>query len=89
MMILFSYLQTALKLLAGNEQELLHLIRVLLGSTAGSVNAGNLLEGITIRNILRLVEETAFSHLMEVKYHSKLSIFPLYIMLFQQRFIFN
>lgn len=59
-------LQTALKLLAGNEQELLHLIRVLLGSSAGSANAGNLLEGSTIRNILRLVEETAYSHLMEV-----------------------
>lgn len=58
-------LQTVLKLLAGNEQELLHLIRVLLGSSAGNANAGNLLEGITIRNILRLVEETAYSHLME------------------------
>ncbi|MCD7454665.1 hypothetical protein HAX54_025559 [Datura stramonium] len=53
-------LQTALKLLAGNEEELLHLIRVLLGGSAG-----NLLEGKTIRNILRLVEETAYSHLME------------------------
>ncbi|OIT05222.1 PREDICTED: pumilio homolog 23 isoform X1 [Nicotiana attenuata] len=59
-------LQTALKLLAGNEQELLHLIRVLLGSSAESANAGNLLEGKTIRNISRLVEETAYSHLMEV-----------------------
>ncbi|XP_015070358.1 pumilio homolog 23 isoform X2 [Solanum pennellii] len=58
-------LQTVLKSLAGNEQELLHLIRVLLGSSAGSANAGNLLEGIPIRNILRLVEETAYSHLME------------------------
>lgn len=79
MMILFSYLQTALKLLSGNEQELLHLIRVLLGSSAGSANTGNLIEGITIRNILRLVEETAYSHLMEVKYHRCLSIFPLCI----------
>lgn len=83
MMILFSYLQTVLKLLAGNEQELLHLIRFLLGSSAGSANAGNLLEGITIRNILRLVEETAYSHLMEVKYHWCLSSRS---MLFQQYF---
>ncbi|KAJ8535783.1 hypothetical protein K7X08_034184 [Anisodus acutangulus] len=58
-------LQTALKSLAGNEQELLHLIRVLLGSSTESANAENLLEGKTIRNILRLVEETAYSHLME------------------------
>lgn len=79
MNILFSYLQTVLKSLAGNEQELLHLIRVLLGSSAGSANAGNLLEGIPIRNILRLVEETAYSHLMEVKYHRCLFIFSLCI----------
>ncbi|KAM3375054.1 hypothetical protein P3S68_013768 [Capsicum galapagoense] len=58
-------LQTALKLLAGSEQELLHLIQVLLGSRSGSANAGSLLEETTMQNILRLVEETAYSHLME------------------------
>ncbi|KAF3647652.1 putative pumilio -like protein 23-like isoform 2 [Capsicum annuum] len=58
-------LQTALKLLVGSEQELLHLIQVLLGSWSGSATAGSLLEETTMQNILRLVEETAYSHLME------------------------
>ncbi|KAG4199356.1 hypothetical protein ERO13_A05G141800v2 [Gossypium hirsutum] len=58
-------LQTALKLLAGNDQELLHIIPVLLGC-----NKENLAEGkfdmIVAGETVESMKEPAFSHLMEV-----------------------
>ncbi|KAI3775169.1 hypothetical protein L1987_49738 [Smallanthus sonchifolius] len=53
-------LQTALKLLAGYEQELMHAIPVILGCK------GNLIESNIVKRLLGLMKETAFSHLMEV-----------------------
>lgn len=53
-------LQTALKLLAGYEPELLHTIPVILGCK------GNLIDNNVVRRLLNLMRETAFSHLMEV-----------------------
>ncbi|XP_071716209.1 pumilio homolog 23 [Rutidosis leptorrhynchoides] len=52
-------LQTALKLLVGYEDELLHAIPVILGCK------GNLIENNIAKRLLRLMKETAFSHLME------------------------
>lgn len=52
-------LQTALKLLAGYEEELLHAIPVILGCK------GNLIESNIVKRLLSLMKETAFSHLME------------------------
>ncbi|XP_073283200.1 pumilio homolog 23-like [Primulina huaijiensis] len=57
-------LQTALKLLAGNEPELLRIIPILLGCSADKDLEGNLIEAG--KKILHLVEENAYSHLMEV-----------------------
>ncbi|KAL2493361.1 Pumilio23 [Abeliophyllum distichum] len=59
-------LQTALKLLAGHEQELLHVIPVLLGFSTESALEGNFIEAREVKKILSLVEENAYSHLMEV-----------------------
>lgn len=53
-------LQTALKLLVGYEQELLHAIPVILGCK------GNLIDNNVVKRLLSLMRETAFSHLMEV-----------------------
>lgn len=57
-------LQTTLKLLAGNEPELLRIIPILLGCSADKDLEGNLIEAR--KQILHLVEENAYSHLMEV-----------------------
>lgn len=59
-------LQTALKLLAGQEEELFHLIPILLGCPTDSASEGNFIEVKTAKKVRRLVEENAFSHLMEV-----------------------
>ncbi|KAI7737970.1 hypothetical protein M8C21_004932 [Ambrosia artemisiifolia] len=53
-------LQTALKLLAGDEQELMHVIPVILGCK------GNLIDTNVVKRLLSLVKQPAFSHLMEV-----------------------
>ncbi|XVF86992.1 hypothetical protein PTKIN_Ptkin18bG0084900 [Pterospermum kingtungense] len=56
-------LQTALKLLAGDDQELLQIIPVLLGCNKQDLVEGNMtFAGETVQ----LMKETAFSHLMEV-----------------------
>ncbi|KZV41158.1 pumilio23 [Dorcoceras hygrometricum] len=57
-------LQTALKLLAGNEPELSRIIPILLGCCVDEDLERNLTEAG--KRILHLVEENAFSHLMEV-----------------------
>ncbi|KAH6836297.1 pumilio 23 [Perilla frutescens var. hirtella] len=59
-------LQTALKLLAGQEEELFHLIPILLGCPTDNASEGNFIEVKTVRKVRRLVEENAYSHLMEV-----------------------
>ncbi|XP_047946037.1 pumilio homolog 23-like isoform X2 [Salvia hispanica] len=53
-------LQTALKLLAGQEEELFRLIPILLGCPIDAVSEESFIE------VKRLVEENAYSHLMEV-----------------------
>ncbi|KAL6585247.1 hypothetical protein OROMI_004536 [Orobanche minor] len=59
-------LQTALKLLAGEEEELSLLIPVLLGCRTDNVSDGDFIELPPVKKILRLVEDNAYSHLMEV-----------------------
>ncbi|XP_035539256.1 pumilio homolog 23 isoform X2 [Juglans regia] len=59
-------LQTALKLLAGNDEELLHAIPILLGCNKEDILEGNYIEMDIVRNVVNLMKETAFSHLMEV-----------------------
>ncbi|CAI0470839.1 unnamed protein product [Linum tenue] len=54
-------LQTALKLLAGDNEELLHVIPVLLGC-----KNQNLIDKTIARDIVKLMKEPAFSRLMEV-----------------------
>ncbi|KAK0598056.1 hypothetical protein LWI29_031154 [Acer saccharum] len=59
-------LQTALKLLVGHDQELLKIIPTLLGCSKENVREGNLIEMTVVGDVLELMKETAFSHLMEV-----------------------
>lgn len=59
-------LQTALKMLSGNEEELLHVIPILLGCSMENVQEGKLIEDSAVHNLLCLMKESAFSHLMEV-----------------------
>ncbi|XP_058226935.1 pumilio homolog 23 isoform X2 [Rhododendron vialii] len=59
-------LQTALKLLVGHEEELLHIIPVLLGCNMENVVEGNVIKITSVQNLLRLMKGTAYSHLMEV-----------------------
>ncbi|XP_076885775.1 pumilio homolog 23-like [Bidens hawaiensis] len=53
-------LQTALKLLVGYDEELMHAIPVVLGCK------GNNIDNNIVKRLLSLMKETAFSHLMEV-----------------------
>jgi nucleolar protein 9 len=59
-------LQTALKLLAGDEEELLQIIPVLIGCTREDIVEENSIKPTIVRDVLGLMKETAFSHLMEV-----------------------
>lgn len=59
-------LQAALKLLAGNEPELLHILPILLGCSTEDAKEGNFIKVSSVQNLLRVMTETAFSHLMEV-----------------------
>lgn len=60
----------------GHEEELLHVICVLLGCNMENVVEGNLIKISSVKNFLRLMKETAFSHLMEVSsLNSVISIF--------------
>lgn len=77
-------LQTCLRLIAGHEGQLLHLVPVLLGCQAENDNYGNWIQMADAQKILRSVEEMAFSRLMEVI----LEVAPdvLYIELFTKVF---
>ncbi|CAI0473073.1 unnamed protein product [Linum tenue] len=59
-------LNTALKLLAGDNEELLHVIPVLLGCKNQNLIEGNLIDKTIARDIVKLMKEPAFSRLMEV-----------------------
>ncbi|KAK1375882.1 Pumilio RNA-binding repeat [Heracleum sosnowskyi] len=59
-------LQTALKMLNGNEEELLHVIPILLGCSMENIQEGKLIKDNAVHNLLSLMKESAFSHLMEV-----------------------
>ncbi|BBG98730.1 pumilio 23, partial [Prunus dulcis] len=57
---------SALKLLAGDEEKLLQIIPILIGCTREEILEGDSIKTTKARNILYLMKETAFSHLMEV-----------------------
>ncbi|KAL5583352.1 hypothetical protein UlMin_015794 [Ulmus minor] len=59
-------LQTALKLLVGYDEELLKIIPILLGCNKADIANGEFIELNKVRDILHLVKENSFSHLMEV-----------------------
>ncbi|KAH9713893.1 Pumilio [Citrus sinensis] len=59
-------LQTALRLLVGNDPELLQIISILLGSNKDNVVEGNFIPMTVVHDVLNLMKETAYSHLMEV-----------------------
>ncbi|XP_022724838.1 pumilio homolog 23-like isoform X6 [Durio zibethinus] len=59
-------LQTALKLLAGDDQELLQIIPVLLGCNKQNLVEGEFIDMTIAGEALESMKETAFSHLMEV-----------------------
>ncbi|KAG5538044.1 hypothetical protein RHGRI_025210 [Rhododendron griersonianum] len=55
-----------LQLLVGHEEELLHIIPILLGCNMENVVEGNLIKITSVQNLLRLMKGTAYSHLMEI-----------------------
>lgn len=59
-------LQAALKLLAGDDRELMHVIPFLLGCQEESNVEGKLMDISTIHETNDLIQDTAYSHLMEV-----------------------
>ncbi|XP_022724834.1 pumilio homolog 23-like isoform X2 [Durio zibethinus] len=60
-------LQTALKLLAGDDQELLQIIPVLLGCNKQNLVEGEFIDMTIAGEALESMKETAFSHLMEME----------------------
>jgi hypothetical protein len=58
--------QTALKLLVGNDEVLLHVIPILLGRNKEYIGEGNFIEISAVREVVYLMKENSFSHLMEV-----------------------
>lgn len=58
--------QTALKLFAGHDQQLLQIIPVLLDCRKENLTEGNFIEMTAVRDIVELMKEAAYSHLMEV-----------------------
>lgn len=59
-------LQAGLKLLVGEDQELMYIIPVLLGSSEENIREGNFIESSAVHGILNFLKDNAFSHLMEV-----------------------
>lgn len=59
-------LQTALRLLVGNDPELLQIISILLGSNKENAVEGDFIPMAVVHDVLNLMKETAYSHLMEV-----------------------
>ena len=72
-------LQTALKLLVGHEEELLHIIPILLGCKMENVVEGNFIEITSVQNLRSLMKETAYSHLMEVRSLDRQTVICLFI----------
>eukprot|EP00258_Populus_trichocarpa_P037681 XP_024453700.1 pumilio homolog 23 isoform X2 [Populus trichocarpa] len=58
--------QTALKLFAGHDQQLLQIIPVLLDCRKENLTEGNFIEMTAVGDIVKLMKEAAYSHLMEV-----------------------
>lgn len=54
-------------MLAGDEEMLLQIIPILTGCTREDIVEENTIEPTIVRDVLGLMKETAFSHLMEVK----------------------
>ncbi|XP_077236509.1 pumilio 23 isoform X2 [Tasmannia lanceolata] len=59
-------LQTALKLLMGDDQELLLVIPIILGSHSEDIAEAKFIETTAVPEIKYLLKDTAYSHLMEV-----------------------
>ncbi|OMO66008.1 hypothetical protein COLO4_30871 [Corchorus olitorius] len=59
-------LQTALKLLAGDDQELLQIVPILLGCNKQDLVEGKFIDKSIVGEIVESMKEAAFSHLMEV-----------------------
>jgi len=62
----YIHLQTVLKLLVGDDEELLHAILIILGCAEKNMVQGKFIKAETKQNIVGLLEDTAFSHLFEV-----------------------
>lgn len=58
--------QTALKLFAGHDQQLLQIIPVLLDCRKENLTEGNFIEMTAVGDIVELMKQAAYSHLMEV-----------------------
>lgn len=54
-------------MLSGNEEELLHVIPILLGCSIENIQEEKLIDDNAVRKLSSLMKEAAFSHLMEVK----------------------
>lgn len=54
-------------MLSGNEEELLHVIPILLGCSIENIQERKLIDDNAVPKLLSLMKEAAFSHLMEVK----------------------
>ncbi|KAG7025929.1 Pumilio-like 23, partial [Cucurbita argyrosperma subsp. argyrosperma] len=59
-------IQTILKSLVGQDDELSHIIPILLGCSEKDSVEGNYIQISVVRDVINLMKETAFSHLMEV-----------------------
>ncbi|XP_008783356.2 pumilio homolog 23 isoform X1 [Phoenix dactylifera] len=59
-------LQSALKLLVGDDQELLHAILILLGCYEENIAQENFIDSARKQEIMALLEDTSCSHLLEV-----------------------
>ncbi|KAI3893807.1 hypothetical protein MKW92_040297, partial [Papaver armeniacum] len=59
-------LLTALKLLVGEDKELMNIIAIILACHGENTGEGNLIQNVSIRKTLDLLNDNAFSHLMEV-----------------------
>ncbi|KAL5731709.1 hypothetical protein ACHQM5_004412 [Ranunculus cassubicifolius] len=59
-------LQTALKLLAGDDLALMRIIPLLLGSREENIKEGNMIDKSAVPGIMISIKDNAFSHLMEV-----------------------
>ncbi|KAK1280740.1 hypothetical protein QJS04_geneDACA004824 [Acorus gramineus] len=59
-------LQTVLKLLVGDDQELMHVIPIVLGCSPEDNAGGKFIEVLTIEDVSDLLNDTASSHLVEV-----------------------